>query len=368
MGVEGICSDELKRAGFSDVLAENGRVLFSGDLKEAARANLWCRTAERIQILFGRFRAETFDQLFEGIKALPWENVIPKDGEFPVKGHSVRSRLVSIPDCQKIIKKAMAVRLGSAYGLNTMPETGARYQIQFTILNDECSVCIDTSGDGLHKRGYRAIASTAPIRETLAAAMVYISRRRGDRPMLDPMCGSGTIPIEAALMAGNIAPGINRRFAVENFAGFDKAAFDAMKKEARDSICRFDGEILGSDIDPEVVEIAKQNAKKAGVGSVVSFRNCDLGVASYPESGIVICNPPYGERLGDLAEARKLVRVMGKRVKEKGIGAVIISPDTELEKSFGRDADKKRKIYNGMIRCDVYSFRPDRRPDSGFRK
>ena len=368
MGVEGICADELKRADFKDVTAENGRVLFSGDLLEAARANLWCRTAERIQILFGRFKAETFDQLFEGVKALPWENIIPRNGEFPVKGHSVRSKLASIPDCQKIIKKAAAVRLGSAYGLNTLPENGAKYQIQFTILNDECSICIDTSGEGLHKRGYRAVASTAPIRETLAAAMIYISRRRGDRPMLDPMCGSGTIPIEAALMAGDVAPGLNRRFAIESFEGFDKAGFDLLKKEAKSRIHRFDGEILGSDIDPAVVEIANQNAKKAGVASAVSFRNCDLGVASYPDTGIVICNPPYGERLGDLAEARKLVRVMGKRVKEKGIGAIIISPDVELEKSFGREADKKRKIYNGMIRCDVYSFRPDKRGETSFKK
>ena len=368
MGVEGICADELKRADFKDVIAENGRVLFSGDLLEAARANLWCRTAERIQILFGRFKAETFEQLFEGIKALPWENVIPRDGEFPVKGHSVRSKLVSIPDCQKIIKKAAAVRLGAAYGLNTLPENGARYQIQFTILNDECSVCIDTSGDGLHKRGYRAVASAAPIRETLAAAMVYISRRRGDRPLLDPMCGSGTIPIEAALMAGDVAPGLNRRFAVENFAGFDKVGFELLKKEAKSRIHRFDGEISGSDIDPDVVAIANQNAKKAGVASAVSFKTCDVGAAAYPETGIVICNPPYGERLGDIAEARKLCKVIGRCVKEKGIGAVIISPDVELEKFFGREADKKRKIYNGMIRCDVYSFRPDRRGDTYFKK
>ena len=368
MGVEGICADELRRADFKDVTAENGRVLFSGDLMEAARANLWCRTAERIQILFGQFKAETFDQLFEGVKALPWENIVPRDGEFPVKGHSVRSKLASIPDCQKIIKKAAAVRLGNAYGLNTMPETGARYQIQFTLLNDVCSICIDTSGEGLHKRGYRAVASAAPIRETLAAAMVYISRRRGDRPMLDPMCGSGTIPIEAALMAGDVAPGLNRRFAVESFAGFDKAGLELLRKEAKSKIHRFEGEILGSDIDPAVVEIAKQNAGKAGVASAVSFRSCDLGVASYPDSGIVICNPPYGERLGDIKEARTLVKVLGRRVKDKGLGAVIISPDTELEKVFGRDADKKRKIYNGMIRCDVYSFRPDRRVEQVSKK
>lgn len=364
MGVEGLCADELKRAGFENISAENGRVLFSGDLLAGAKANLWCRTAERIQILFGQFPARTFDELFEGVKALPWEDLIPRDGEFPVKGHSVRSKLTSIPDCQKIIKKAVAVRLGSAYGLNVMPETGAKYQIQFNLLNDVCSVCIDTSGDGLHKRGYRAVAGGAPIRETLAAAMIMLSRRRGDRPLLDPMCGSGTIPIEAALMAGNVAPGLNRRFAIESFAGFDRAGFDLLRKEARARITRFEGEIAGSDIDPEVVDIANQNAKKAGVASVVSFKVCDVGAAAYPDTGIVICNPPYGERLGDLKEARTLVRVLGKRVREKGIGAVIISPDTELEKSFGREADKKRKIYNGMIRCDVYSFRPDRRPES----
>ncbi len=363
MGVEGICADELRRAGFENVTAENGRVLFSGDMLEAARANLLCRTAERIQILMGQFKAETFDNLFEGVKALPWENIIPRDGEFPVKGHSVRSKLVSIPDCQKIIKKAIAVKLGSVYGLNSMPETGAKYQVQFTILNDVCSISIDTSGEGLHKRGYRAISGGAPIRETLAAAMVYISRRRGDRPMLDPMCGSGTIPIEAALMAGDVAPGLGRRFAIESFAGFDRAGFDAMRKEAREKIHKFDGEIWGSDIDSEMISLANANAKKAGVASVVHFRTCDVGAAKYPDTGIVITNPPYGERLGDIAEARKLCKALGRCVREKNIGAVVITPDTEFEKTFGRPADKKRKIYNGMIKCDVYSFRPDNRPE-----
>ena len=358
MGVEGICADELRRAGFADVAAENGRVLFSGDLTEAARANLYIRTAERIHILLGQFRASTFDELFEGVKALPWENLVPKNGAFPVKGHSVRSKLASIPDCQKIIKKACAVRLGGIYGVNVMPETGEKYQIQFTILNDMCSICVDTSGEPLHKRGYREVASAAPIRETLAAAMIFVSRRRGDRPLFDPMCGSGTIPIEAALMDSGTVPGLYRHFAVEKFAGFDRAAFSRIREEARGAIHDFEGEITGSDIDAGVVQVARSNAEKAGVGRKIRFSVSDLGKAEYPESGIVITNPPYGERLGDIAAARKLCAVLGKKVAEKNIGAVLISPDGELEKYFGRKADKKRKIYNGMIRCDVYSFRP----------
>lgn len=357
LGLEGICADELRRLNFADVTAENGRVLFSGDLREALRANLWLRTAERVLIRIAEFRAETFDQLFEGVRAAPLESVIDALGAFPVKGHSTRSRLTSIPDCQRIIKKAAAVRLGSVYGYETMPETGCKYQLSFHLLNDRCSLYIDTTGVGLHKRGYRAEATAAPIRETLAAAMVYLSRRRGDRPLCDPLCGSGTILIEAALMASNTAPGLQRSFAVEAFANANRSDGEALRREARDAIRTFDGPITGSDRDPAAVRLARANAQKAGVGNVISFACAELADAELPDTGIVITNPPYGERLGDLEAAREVYRLLGQRICAKRLGAYIISPDEQFESCYGRRADKKRKLYNGMMKCNVFQYR-----------
>lgn len=357
LGLEGICADELRRENFTGVTAENGRVLFEGGLREALRANLWLRTAERVLIRIAEFPAETFDQLFEGVRAAPLENVIDAFGAFPVKGHATRSRLTSIPDCQRIIKKAAAVRLGQVYGYETMPETGCKYQLSFHLLNDRCSLYIDTTGDGLHKRGYRAEATAAPIRETLAAAMVYLSRRRGDRPLCDPLCGSGTILIEAALMASGTAPGLNRAFAVEGFAGADPADGETLRAEARARIHAFDGPITGSDRDASAVALAKANAKKAGVGDQITFACADLSEAPFPDSGIVITNPPYGERLGDVAEARAVYAALGRRIFEKRLGAYVISPDEQFEKFFGRRADKKRKLYNGMMKCNVFQYR-----------
>ncbi len=357
LGLEGICADELRRLDFADVSAENGRVLFSGDLTEALRANLWLRTAERVQILLGEFPAATFDQLFEGVKATPLEEIIDANGAFPVKGHSTRSRLTSIPDCQKIIKKAAAVRLGSVYGYQTMPETGAKYQLSFHIMNDRCSLYLDTTGASLHKRGYRAEANAAPIRETLAAAMVFLSRRRGDRPLCDPLCGSGTILIEAALMASNTAPGLNRPFAMEGFAGVDPAVGERLREEARSLVRSFDGEIFGSDRDHAAIGLARANAEKAGMGKVIRFTKAELSEARFPESGIIITNPPYGERLGDVAEARAVYKTLGQRVMNAHLGAYVISPDEQFEKFFDRRADKKRKLYNGMLKCNVYMYR-----------
>jgi len=356
LGVEGITADELRRLDFKNVAAENGRVLFDGGLNEAARANLWLRTAERVLVLISEFPAFSFEELFEGVKAAPLEEFIPKNGAFPVKGHSVRSKLTSIPNCQRIIKKAAAVRLEKIYS-GTLPETGARYQLQFNILNDVCSLYIDTTGEPLHKRGYRVESSLAPIRETLAAAMVYISRRRGDRPLCDPFCGSGTIIIEAGLIAANMAPGLSRRFAFEHFAGFDRAVFERLKKEACESRTEFSGEITGSDIDPAAVNIARSNADKASLGGKIQFKTASVSTVRMPESGIVITNPPYGERLGDIESARRLYAELGRRTLEgNGLGVYVISPDEQLEKYFGRRADKKRKLYNGMIKCDLYMF------------
>lgn len=357
LGLEGICADELRRLNFADVAAENGRVLFSGDLREALRANLWLRTAERVLIRIAEFRAETFEQLFDGVRAAPLETVIDALGAFPVKGHSTRSRLTSIPDCQRIIKKAAAVRLGSVYGCETMPETGCKYQLSFHLLNDRCSLYIDTTGAGLHKRGYRAEATAAPIRETLAAAMVYLSRRRGDRPLCDPLCGSGTILIEAALMASNTAPGLQRTFAMEAFASAQRTDGETLRREARDAIRTFDGKITGSDRDPVAIRLARANAQKAGVGNQISFVCAELADADLPETGIVITNPPYGERLGDLEAARAVYRLLGQRICERRLGAYIISPDEQFETCYGRRSDKKRKLYNGMMKCNVFQYR-----------
>lgn len=361
LGLEGICADELRRMDFQNVAAENGRVLFDGDYRDALRANLWLRTAERVQILIGEFPAATFDQLFEGVRALPLESVIDRLGAFPVKGHSTRSKLTSIPDCQRIIKKAAAVRLGSVYGCETMPETGAKYQLSFHILNDRCSLYIDTTGDSLHKRGYRADSLAAPIRETLAAAMVFLSHRRGDRPLCDPLCGSGTILIEAALLAANRAPGLNRQFALEGFAGADESDGVQLREEARSLIRPFEGEITGSDMDSDAIGLARANAEKAGVGAQIRFAKAELSAARLPDSGIIITNPPYGERLGDVAQARAVYESLGRRVAEKRLGAYVISPDEQFEKYFGRQADKKRKLYNGMMKCNVFMFRPGQR-------
>jgi putative N6-adenine-specific DNA methylase len=356
LGLEGIAADELRRLDFQNVKAENGRVLFDGDLTEAARANLWLRTAERVHILAAEFEAPTFDALFEGVKAAPLEQFIPADGAFLVKGRSVRSALASIPDCQRIIKKAAAVRLEKAHG-KAMRETGGKYQLQFTILKDVCSLYIDTTGEPLHKRGYRAQSVAAPLRETLAAALVYLSKRRGDRPLCDPFCGSGTILIEAGMMAANMAPGMRRRFAVEGFAGFDAAAFERIKREARESVREFSGEITGSDIDPEAVELARLNAAKAGLAGKIGFEVSPFSSAKLPESGIIITNPPYGERMGDIESARRLYAELGRRVREReSLGVYVLSPDERFERFFGRRADKKRKLYNGMIKCELFMF------------
>jgi putative N6-adenine-specific DNA methylase len=269
----------------------------------------------------------------------------------------VCSALSSVPDCQRIIKKAIAVRLGQRYGLETLPETGVKYQISFNILNDACAVYIDTTGESLHKRGYRTESNLAPIRETLAAAMVYLSKRRGDRPLCDPMCGSGTILIEVALIASNTAPGLKRSFALEEFAGFDKSRMDMLRAEAREKIVPFDGPITGSDIDPLAVEIAISNAKRANLAGKIKFACAPLHSADLPGSGIIITNPPYGERMGDIKTARELYSKLGELTLKKGLGAYVISPDEEFERFFGRRADKKRKLYNGMIKCYLYMYR-----------
>lgn len=357
-GVESLVADELRRLKMTDVRAQNGRVLFSGGMEEIARANLWVRTAERVMILAGEFAAPSFDALFEGVRAIDWEAVIPKSGAFPVKGHCLSSALHSVPDCQAIIKKAVSKRLGEKYGLEWLPEDGAAYQIRFTILKDTASVYIDTSGPGLHKRGYRAVGSAAPLRETLAAAMVSLARFRGREAFIDPFCGSGTIPIEAALIALGRAPGLKREFACQAWSQIDPSLFKRLRQEARDAEFRREYDIAGSDIDPKVLEIANSNAEKAGVSEWVRFTRADAADFSpKASSGVVVTNPPYGQRVMDTKQAEDLYRQFGAATRPYPDWKLyILSSHTEFERAFGRQADKKRKLYNGMIKCDLFMY------------
>ncbi len=359
-GLEGICAEELKRMGAQDVRAENGRVLCEYDPALLVRANLCLRTGERVLLRLGRFEASAFDALFEGVKALPWEQFIPKDGAFPVQaGHSLNSALQSIPACQRIIKKAAATRLGEVYHIQTLPEMEGLYQIRFSIMKDTAELFLDTTGPSLHKRGYRAEGVAAPLRETLAAGMVLLSHYRGKDPFRDPFCGSGTIPIEAALIAKNRAPGLSRSFAAQRWKSLDKRLWSQEVDRAKDLEYHGDYDILGSDIDPKAVSLAKANARKAGVADTLRFEEADATQFAPSEpSGKVVTNPPYGERLSDRREAEKLYAAFGRtwRQMPPGWSLYLLSSHTEFERTFGRTADKKRKLYNGMLKCDLFQY------------
>lgn len=366
-GVESIAAQELRRMGAETVEAQNGRVLFSGDDAILARANLGARCCERILIAVGSFRAVSFDQLFEGVKALPWEELIRKDDAFPVNGWSLNSQLASIPDCQSIIKKAIVERMKSRYRVSWFPETAAMIRVRFSILKDEVTVMIDTSGEGLHKRGYRKNSNAAPLKETLAAALCDLARIYPDTLMLDPFCGSGTLLIESALIATHTAPGLNRYFAAERYPFIRENAFREERSRAMDAICRdVEFRAVGSDLDPAAVELTAANAKKAGVERYIEVKTADVRQFTPPqERCTLITNPPYGERLLDVREAEELYRVMGTRfVRGNGQKYSVISPDDQFEKCFGATADKRRKLYNGMIKCQLFQyFRKDTETD-----
>ncbi len=359
LGMESLIAGELKDFGAENVNAENGRVLFSGDENMLARVNICSRYAERVQILVGSFEARSFEELFQGTKKLPWEEWIGALDAFPVKGYSINSGLFSTRDCQAIIKKAVVERLKSKYKIEWFEETGPVHQIQFSIMKDKVSLLIDTSGYGLHKRGYRLDANDAPIKETLAAALCNLSHLRPYHKLYDPMCGSGTILIEGAMMAANIAPGINRSFSAERFGVIPRNVWEEERERARSLVRPCDDFMAyGSDLDAKAIEIAKVNAQRAGVGDKITFKVADVAKFS-PESdrGTVICNPPYGERLLDITECEKIYNSMGKVFEQKkGWSYSIISPDEEFEKAFGRKADKRRKLYNGMIKCQLFMY------------
>ncbi len=358
-GLEGVAARELKHLGLQDVRGEDGRVLCRGELSDLARLNLNLRTGERVGLLLGRFPAPDFDALFEGVAALPWENFIPRDGAFPVRCQCLDSALHASVTCSNMVKKAVATRLGHKYGLNTLPETGAQYAVRCLIFKDTATVTLDSSGPSLHKRGYRALGVAAPLRETLAAAMVLLSRYRGKGPFVDPFCGSGTIPIEAALIAKNRAPGLNRSFAARKWSFVPQQTWLDAAEEAMDK--EYDGsyEIIGSDLDPQTVELARENARLAEVDDLLDFRVADARqFASEVPQGRIVTNPPYGERLMEKEEAQGLYRDFGRAFFRlpKGWELYLLSSHTEFERCFGRPAPKKRKLYNGPLMCNLFQY------------
>ena len=358
-GLEGPVGDELRRLDMKDIQVENGRVLCRGTEADIARLNINLRCGERVLLVMNSFLARSFEALFQGTAAVPWEDYIPRDGQFPVKGFALESMLHSIPECQKIIKKAVVDRLARKYGVEQLPETGAKFQIQFAIQKDMCYLYLDTSGAGLHKRGYRAASLEAPLRETLAAAMVTLSRYRGKDPFRDPFCGSGTIAIEAALIAKNRAPGLDRSFDAQKWAWVNSdiwmdAADEAMDKEFHGSY-----DIWGGDIDPQAVEIARHNAELAEVDDIVHFEVADATRFHWGGMyGRVVTNPPYGERLMEQREAEELYRAFGRSMDKlpDTWRISVLSSHTEFERCFGREADRKRKLYNGMLKCDLFMY------------
>lgn len=359
LGLEGLAAGELRRMQAENVRAENGRVFFEGDENMLVRANLGCRYSERICIVMGRFNAYTFDELFERTKTLPWERWIGKSDMFPVKGSSLNSKLHSVPDCQKIIKKAVVERLKNKYSLSWFEETGALHRIQFLIMKDNVLLMVDTSGAGLHKRGYRPNGAIAPIKETLAAAISDIAFVRSYSHVIDPCCGSGTILIESAMKALNVAPGLRRSFVSENWREIHSNVWTSERARAKDLINR-DAEFsaCGYDIDGSVIELARENAYKAGMSKRIKFERRDIAQFEPDcEKGVVVCNPPYGERLLNEDEARKIYRTMGERFEpRKGWSYAVITPDEEFEHYFGRKCDKQRKLYNGMLQCRLYMY------------
>ncbi|MDK2800525.1 MAG: putative N6-adenine-specific methylase [Clostridiales bacterium] len=358
-GLEALAAKEIRELGYETTSVENGRVTFIGDEAAICRANLWLRTAERVLVKMGEFEATTYEQLFEQTKAVPWPDWIPENAKFPVKGYSLKSQLFSVPDCQSIIKKAVVEKMKEKYNTTWFQEDGPLYQIQFSLLKDKVTLMIDTSGDGLHKRGYREHANEAPLRETLAAAMVMLSVWKPEKAFLDPFCGSGTIPIEAALIGANIAPGLEREFVAQNWHRVPKELWWDARREAHDKMRKnIKFHIYGSDIDHKAVKLSRENVSLAGVGDYVIISNLPMNeIQSKDEYGCIICNPPYGERLGELKEIEKLYRQMGQIFKKFDTWSYYILTSYEnFEKLFGRKANKKRKLYNGMIKCDLYQY------------
>lgn len=363
-GLEKTLSFEVKKIGGEDISVSDGRVTFGGSAEVCAKANIGLSTAERVCAVLGRFRAATFDELFEGILRLPLSEYIGRYDAFPNSGHSINSVLKSVPACQKIVKKAMAVNLGKAYGVNVMEESGAECRVRFSLMKDEFTLMLDTSGAGLHKRGYRRESNAAPIKETLAAGIIDVARVRERDIVCDPFCGSGTLLIEAALKALNIAPGLKRRFAGERYGFLPERAWRSAREEALEAIHHgSEFRAMGYDIDAECVELTLANAKKAGLEKYIKAEKRDIRDFSYREffetdkAAKIITNPPYGERMLELSQARELYEIMGRQLLPRGGNQLyIITPDEEFENIFGLKSDKNRKLYNGMMMCRLYQY------------
>ena len=369
-GIEALVGKELRNLGI-DCQVENGRARFKGNLETIATANLWLRTADRVKIIVGEFDAFTFDELFEKVKAIAWEYYLPMDAEFPVAGRSIKSKLYSVPDCQSITKKAIVERLREVYHRPArvpLPETGALFQLEVALLKDHVVLTLDTTGPSLFKRGYRLEKGGAPLKENMAAALVMLTNWRKDRPFYDPVCGSGTLCIEAALIGHNIAPGFNRDFACEAWDWFDAAVFDKVRSAA-DEAADYDIEldIAGSDINGRMIEIAQANAEEIGLGDSIQFKQQAVkDFKTEKEYGVIVANPPYGERLGEEEQVRVLYREMGEVFRPlKTWSKYILTSDLAFEEFYGAKATKKRKLYNGAIRTDLFQYwgeRPPRKP------
>lgn len=363
-GLEAMIARELKWMGYETHKVEDGRVTFLGTFEDVARANLCLRCGERVLIKIGEFTAVSFEELFEKTKALDWSRWLSKNSAFPVKGFCLKSTLASMRDCQAIIKKAIVSSLSGKYGIEWFEEDGASYQIQFSVMKDLVTLMIDTSGDGLHKRGYRRISNAAPLKETIAAAMVMLSFWKYEYPLCDPFCGSGTLPIEAAMFKKNIAPGLMRTFACEGFDQSDPVMWSRLREELESKKRDTPLTILASDIDPATIEIATENARIAGLSDVIKPQVGDATkFTSDIRYGSIICNPPYGERLSDAKECQKLYHDIGKAFEKlPDWSYYILASDEQFENNFGRKADKRRKIYNGMIKCNIFQYYGARPP------
>lgn len=359
MGLESVAASELKKLGYRQLTVENGKITFPGKLIDICRTNLWLRTADRIRLKIGSFRAMTFDSLFEGTKALPWADFLPSHAAFPVTGKSHHSQLHSVPDCQAIVKKAVVESMKQHYATDWFTEDGPMFKIQVALDRDVATLSIDTSGEGLHKRGYRQLHNQAPLKETLASAMILLSRWTPDRPFVDPFCGSGTLPIEAAMIGQNIAPGFNRSFVSEQWPAFQQKEWEKAREEVED-LANYQQSLMihGSDIDHQMIELSEHNAAEAGFSGLIDFKQMQVAdFTTRQEHGCMIGNPPYGERMGDLEQIKKICQDLGDLFRRYETWSFyFISSFAEFESYFGRKVSKKRKLYNGRIRTDYYQY------------
>ncbi|MBN6888474.1 putative N6-adenine-specific DNA methylase [Cytobacillus horneckiae] len=367
MGLEALVAKEVRALGY-ECQVENGRISFQGDEKAIARSNMWLRTADRIKVKVGEFKATTFDELFEKTKALPWENYLPEEAEFPVSGKSVKSKLFSVSDCQGIVKKAIVERMRTHYKkTGWFDENGPLFKIEVALLKDIATITIDASGSGLHKRGYRTGQGEAPLKETLAASLIMLTNWTPDKPFVDPFCGSGTIPIEAALIGQNIAPGFNREFVSEQWGWISDQIWEDVRMEAED-LANYDQplDIEGADIDHRMVKIAEENAFEAGLGDLVNFKQMQVrDFTTTKEYGVIIGNPPYGERLGDKPAVQQMYKEMGAAFSTLDTWSIyMLTSDEQFETFFGKPATKKRKLFNGFIKTDYYQYWGKRPPRS----